>query len=69
MPQVMFRRRDLKAAIQAAREAGISIVSIELRPGGIVIMAGDPTLPAAAPENDDAAVDRALEEAIRNAEI
>jgi hypothetical protein len=68
MPQVMFRRRDLKAALQAAREAGISIASIELRPGGIVIMAGEPTQ-AVAPENDDAAVDRALEEAIRNAEI
>lgn len=41
--QLTFRRRDLKAAIQAAKDAGLSIARIEVCKDGVAIIPGEPT--------------------------
>lgn len=50
--QLTFRRRDLKAALQAAKEAGLSVAGIKVCKDGVVIIPGEPLPPAAAPEID-----------------
>jgi hypothetical protein len=61
--RLTFRQRDLKAALKAAQDVGMSVARIEVRKDGIVIVPGEPVpepVPDTDPEND------AIKEAIRN---
>jgi hypothetical protein len=62
--RLTFRQRDLKAALKAAKEAGISVARIEVGKNGIVIVPGELTPAPAAPDIDPKKL--ALKEAIRN---
>jgi hypothetical protein len=69
VPRVQFRQRDLKAAIQAAKAAGLTIAQIKINKDGITIVPGpgEPTPEPAAPYTDPETL--AIDEAIRNAKV
>ena len=63
-----FRQRDLKAAMKAAKDAGITVARYEVtKDGTIIIIPGEQ--PQAAELDEAEAVDRELEEKIRNAKV
>jgi hypothetical protein len=63
--RLSFRQRDLKAALKAAQDAGMSVARIEVRKDGIVIIPGE-SIPeeVVVPEVDPEKA--AIKEAIRN---
>jgi hypothetical protein len=64
--RLTFRQRDLKAALKAARDAGIPVARIKVTADGVEITAGDP-VPSAAPDIDPETA--AMDEAVRNAKF
>jgi hypothetical protein len=66
--RLSFRQRDLKAAMKAAKDAGVSVARYEVtKDGRIVIIPGEPVSPATNPDPDAEA--QASREIVRNAEI
>jgi hypothetical protein len=66
--QLTFRRRDLKAALQAAKEAGLSVASIKVCKDGAVVVVGEPA-PAPADPGIDTDDGTLTDEHVRDAEI
>jgi hypothetical protein len=66
--QLTFRRRDLKAALQAAREAGLSVARIKVCKDGVVIFPGEPA-PAEPDPSTDTDDKNLSDEHVRDAEI
>lgn len=64
--RLTFRQRDLKAALKAARDAGISVARIKVTADGVEITAGDP-VPPVSPDIDPETL--ALDEMTKNAKI
>ena len=66
--RLSFRQRDLRAALKAAKQAGISVARIEIGKDGIAIIPGEP-VPQAADIDTDEAEQQAIEEAIRHGKL
>ena len=60
--RLTYKQRDLKAAIKAMQEAGLSIARVDVRKDGVTIIPGEPE--SGTPADADKARDEAMIEKV-----